>query len=94
MVETTGWPKKVKCLTDHKTKAYVVKFPKKFVSYINNKIWDVPSVQQPVTIQQLPAAIVQECQNVPRALIQRAFDGMVDRCCECQNVGEYLFPNE
>ena len=52
--------------------------------------WDQENYME--LIQQLHAAIVQECQNVPRALIRNAFDGMVDRCCRCQNVGGHSFP--
>ena len=46
-----------------------------------NKIWNVPQLQQPITIQQLSATIVKEYKNVPAVLILNAFDGMVNPKC-------------
>ena len=43
-------------------------------------------------VQQLSADILRE--SVPGVVTQSAFDGMVDRCRQCQNANGHSFPDE
>ena len=51
--------------------------------YLKHKIWDVPVAQQPQTVRELKAAIESEWANLPAAMTERSFDGMVERCHKC-----------
>ena len=55
---------------------------------------NVPRAQQPQNIADLQASMTRECENVPRDIIERAFDAVVERCQKCIAAGGLHSDNE
>ena len=62
--------------------------------HIKQKIWDVPRNQQPANLNQLRAAIIRQFAALPRDMIQRLFNAMLDRCRKCIDSNGGCFDNE
>ena len=65
------WPPRLPDL-----KQYVIFF---LWGHLKQKIWNVPRHDQPRNLDQLREAITQECNNLDRQIIKRAFDATVSR---------------